>query len=381
MKYFLIVGEASGDLHAAALMRQLRAGDAEADFRFYGGDQMKAVGGTCLCHYKDLAYMGIWPVLRHLPTILKGMRRCCRAIEDYRPDAVVLVDYPGFNLKVARYVHERGICPVYYYISPKIWAWKEYRIKQLRAYVDRLYSILPFEPDYFRSLDYDATYVGNPTVDEVSAFRAAHPDGESERNYLALLPGSRRQEVKKNLERMLRAVNQMPAADALRLAIAQAPALPRTLYDDIIRRSGIDPERVEVVANQTYPLLAKSYAALVTSGTATLETCLFRVPQVVAYFASFGILIRMAKKIILKVKFISLVNLVAGREVVRELIADEMNVGNLRAALTPLLGDTPERREMLAGYDDVIARLGPAGAPQRAAADILARLKEKQTNA
>ena len=251
MRYFLIAGEASGDLHASHLMQALKAEDADAEFRFYGGDLMAAVGGELLCHYKSLAYMGIVPVMLHLRTILRGMRRCKEQIAEWKPDVVILVDYPGFNLSIAKYVHETRICPVFYYISPKIWAWKEGRIRNIRRDVDALFSILPFEVEYFeKKHHYPITYVGNPTVDEVVAYEEVNTPPVERDKTIALLPGSRRQELKDNLRRMLLAALPL-AEEGWRLKIAVAPAMPKSVYDEIIRKSGI--ERGNGVFSQSIP--------------------------------------------------------------------------------------------------------------------------------
>lgn len=379
MKYFLIAGEASGDLHAAHLMQALRATDAEAQFRYYGGDQMAAVGGELLCHYCHLAYMGFIPVLLHLRTILRGMADCRRHIAEWQPDAVILVDYPGFNLKMARFVREHAICPVFYYISPKIWAWKEGRIKSIRRDVTHLYSILPFEVDFFeKKHHYPITYVGNPTVDEVAAYRASHPQTTASAQsapVIALLPGSRRQEIKDNLSRMLRAARPS-LSEGYRLAIAAAPNIPLDFYDALIAQSGVDRRQVELVENRTYALLSSATAALVTSGTATLETALFRVPQVVCYYTACGRFVSFLRRLLLKVPYVSLVNLVCDREVVTELVADGMTVENVRTQLQRILPGGERREAQLRDYDDMAARLGEPGAPRRAAADIVARLKK-----
>lgn len=375
MKYFLIAGEASGDLHASRLMYALREADPQAEFRFYGGEAMQAVGGKLLCHYRTLAYMGFVAVAAHLPTILRGLVRCRRAIETWRPDAVILVDYPGFNLKVAKYVRRRSICPVYYYISPKIWAWKERRIRQIRRDVTRLYSILPFEVDFFEGKHhYAIDYVGNPTVDEVADYTKHHGRPQPDGRTIALLPGSRLQEIGDNLSRMLLAAAPM-AAGGYRLAIAAAPAVPRAFYDRLIARSGMAAADVDVVEGQTYALLSKATAALVTSGTATLETALFGVPQVVCYYVSFGRVVSLLRRLLLKVPYVSLVNLVAGREVVPELIADGMTAGRVREALESILPGGACRDRQLTGYAEMAARLGEPGAPQRAAAGMLERLR------
>lgn len=377
MKYFLIAGEASGDLHAAHLMQAILREDSGAEFRFFGGDRMQDVGGRLICHYRELAYMGFVQVALHLPAILRGLRRCKSELEAWHPDALILVDYPGFNLKIARYVRRRGLCPVYYYIAPKIWAWKEHRIKAIRRDVDRLFSILPFEVDFFEGKHrYPISYVGNPSVDEVHAYRTAHsaaaaPDGLP---VIALLPGSRRQEIADNLSRMLRAAAPV---DGYRLVIAQAPAVPADFYDGLIRRSGVSAARVELVRGRTFELLQHAVAALVTSGTATLETALFGVPQVVCYYMRCGRIVSLLRPYFLKVPFISLVNLIAGREVVSELVADGMTPDNVRAHLLRILPGAPGRQTMLEGYAEMCARLGQPGAPCRAAAEIVRRLREK----
>lgn len=378
MKYFLIAGEASGDLHAANLMRALRREDGEAEFRFYGGDLMQAVGGELLCHYRHLAYMGVVPVLLHLPAILRGMSACKRHIREWRPDVVILVDYPGFNLKIARYVREAGICPVYYYISPKIWAWKEHRIRQIRRDVDRLFSILPFEVDFFEKKHrYPISYVGNPTVDEVDAYVRAHgrpaPDGRT----IALLPGSRSQELKDNLSRMLQVAGPL-TAEGYRLVVAMAPAQPRAFYERIIARSGVESSRVELVEGRTYEVLSRAGAALVTSGTATLETALFRVPQVVCYYIAGGWLVSFLRRRLLKVPFISLVNLVAGREVVPELVGPDMRPEVLAPCLRSILPGGGRRDDMLRGYEEMAEKLGEPGAPVHAAREMVARLRGRR---
>lgn len=371
MKIFLIAGETSGDLHAAHLMRAIKQLQPNVEFRFYGGDEMQAVGGTLLCHYRKLAYMGFVQVALHLRTILRGMAQCKREIAEWKPDALILVDYPGFNLKMARFAKENAICPVFYYISPKIWAWKEHRIHAIRRDVDRLFSILPFEVDFFEGKHhYPISYVGNPSVDEVSAFIAAQGAPKSDGQTIALLPGSRRQEIVDNLSRMLQAA--LPFATNYKLVIAKAPAIELDFYERIIQASGIDASRVQMVSGQTYALLSHATAALVTSGTATLETALFRVPQVVCYYIRCGWFVSRVRPYFLKVPFISLVNLIAGREVVPELVADGMCVKNVRAHLAQLLpADAPARLAQLKGYEEMAKRLGKPGAPERAADEMV----------
>ena len=381
MKYYLIVGEASGDLHASNLMKALKEQDAEAEFRFFGGDLMSAVGGTRVKHYKELAYMGFIPVLLHLRTIFRNMDMCKKDIVAWHPDVVILVDYPGFNLKIAEYVKKHTDIPVYYYISPKIWAWKEYRIKNIKRDVDELFSILPFEVDFFKGHQYPIHYVGNPCVDAVDAFRQANDesfeafvkDNELEgKPVIALLAGSRKQEIKDNLPDMLEAAK--PFVDEYQLVLAGAPSIDPAYYQQYI---GSDVP-VKIIFGQTYRLLQQARAALVTSGTATLETALFRVPQVVCYYTPIGKVISFLRRHILKVKYISLVNLVANKEVVRELVADTMTVAHVRAELNALLNDATYRAKMLQEYDRMIKILGPAGASRQAASKMIELLSVRK---
>lgn len=370
MKYYIIAGEASGDLHASKLMEALRREDAEASFRFFGGDLMAAVGGTRVRHYRELAYMGFVPVLLHLPTILANMRSCKRDIAGWGPDAVILVDYPGFNLGIAKYVRTELGLPVYYYISPKIWAWKEYRIKNIKRDVTEMFCILPFETDFYEGRHhYPVHYVGNPTADEVASFKAAY-DGcfaDYGRPVIALLAGSRRQEIKDNLPAMIEAVKAFPAYQPV---LAGAPGIEPAYYEPFVADTS-----VEVVRGMTYPLLAHASAALVTSGTATLETALFGVPQVVCYETPIPKVISFLRRHILKVRYISLVNLIAGCEVVPELVADTFSVGNIRAELGKILPGGSGRQAMLDGYAEVGRRLGKAGAPDNAARIMVGLLK------
>lgn len=383
MKYYLIVGEASGDLHASNLMRALKERDSQADFRFFGGDLMKAVGGTLVKHYRDLAYMGFIPVLLHLRTIFRNMDFCKKDIVDWQPDVVILVDYPGFNLKIAEFVKKHTDIPIYYYISPKIWAWKEYRIKNIKRDVDELFSILPFEVDFFKGHQYPIHYVGNPCVDAVDAFQKTNQETWSEfikenelgdKPVIALLAGSRKQEIKDNLPDMLEAAK--PFVDKYQLVLAGAPGIEPSYYQQYI---GTEVP-VKIVFGQTYRLLSQAKVALVTSGTATLETALFRVPQVVCYYIAMGKVVSFLRRHILKVKYISLVNLVANKEVVRELVADTMTVANVRSELDALLNDANYRDTMLDEYDRMIKILGPAGASHQAASkmiELLSVRKEK----
>ena len=381
MKYYLIVGEASGDLHASNLMRALKELDAEASFRFFGGDLMSEVGGTRVKHYKELAYMGFIPVLLHLRTIFKNMDLCKKDIVDWNPDVVILVDYPGFNLKIAEYIKKHTDIPIYYYISPKIWAWKEYRIKNIKRDVDELFSILPFEVDFFKGHHYPIHYVGNPCVDAVDAYQKNHAEsfGEfvasnslSDKPIIALLAGSRKQEIKDNLPMMLEAA--LPFVDKYQLVLAGAPGIDPAYYQLYVGST----VPVKIIFGQTYRLLQQAKAALVTSGTATLETALFRVPQTVCYYTPVGKLISFLRRRILKVKYISLVNLVANKEVVRELVADTMTVANVRSELNALLKDETYRGQMLKEYDRMIKILGPAGASHQAASKMIELLSVKK---
>lgn len=378
MKYYLIVGEASGDLHASNLMKAIKSTDADAQFRFFGGDLMSAVGGERVKHYRELAYMGFVPVLMHLRTIFSNMSLCKRDILSWNPDALILVDYPGFNLSIAEYIHKNSKIPVYYYISPKIWAWKEYRIKNIKCYVDELFSILPFEIDFFeKKHGYSINYVGNPCVDAVDTYLKGNPAGREEflsangipdKPVVALLAGSRKQEIVANLPMMLDAMKDFPGYQPV---IAGAPGIDRDFYAPYLGAGAC------IVFGQTYDILNHAHAALVTSGTATLETALFNVPQVVCYATPMARLYSWLKKRFLKVKYVSLVNLIAGREVVRELVAADMCVRNIKSELGCLLpSDGKERAAMLNEYSRMMDILGEPGASERAARKICSLLKD-----
>lgn len=381
MKYYLIAGEASGDLHASHLIHALKEHDQHADFRFFGGDLMAAEGGTRVKHYRELAYMGIIPVLLHLPTILRNMRMCKQDILQWQPDVVILVDYPGFNLKIAKFVKKETKIPVYYYIAPKIWAWKEYRIKNIKRDVDELFSILPFEVDFFeKKHHYPIHYVGNPTAQEVREFidNSENSDNSDyleypEKPIIALLAGSRQQEIKDNLPAMIEATGHLTSQ--YDIILAGAPGIERSYYEKFIQGTS-----VKLMENQTFVLLSKATAALVTSGTATLETALFRVPQIVCYETPIPTVIAFLRKLILKVKYISLVNLIADKEVVPELVADTFSVENIRTHLEKILPEGSQRQAMLEGYDEVIRRLGDSRAPDVAAQQIYELLNNNQNN-
>jgi lipid-A-disaccharide synthase len=384
MKYYLIVGEASGDLHAGRLMEYIKKYDNEAEFRFFGGDLMEAVGGHRVKHYKEMAYMGFIPVLLHLRTIFRNMALCRRDIVEWAPDVVILVDYPGFNLKIAKYLRAHTDIPVYYYISPKIWAWKEWRIKSIRRDINELFSILPFEVPFFEDKHhFPIHYVGNPTAEEVSAFLNGYHETcaafcarhglDPHKRIIALLAGSRRQEIKDNLPAMIEAARTYcgPQAD-YQMVVAGAPSIDDEYYQQFLSQGD-----VVKVDNETYPLLAHATVALVTSGTATLETALFNVPQVVCYKTPVPRLIRFAFNHIIRCKYISLVNLIADSEVVQELLADRFSVAAIRKEMGKLMPECPDRDTMLRGYARVQNLLGHDVAPVNAARIMTQLLRER----
>lgn len=370
MKYYLIVGEASGDLHASRLMRSLKKVDEFAEFRFFGGDLMAAEGGTRVKHYKELAYMGFVPVLLHLRTIFSNMKMCKEDIVKWKPDVVILVDYPGFNLNIAKFLKKKTNIPAYYYISPKIWAWKEWRIRSIRRDIAEMFSILPFEvPFYEKKHHYPIHYVGNPTAQEVNEFRAGYQQSfeefctenqlDTHRPILALLAGSRLQEIKDNLPAMIEVAERF---EDFQMVLAGAPSIEDKYYEQFVKGTP-----VRMVRNKTYQLLSHSTAALVTSGTATLETALFNVPQVVCYETPLPRLVRFAFDHIMSCKHISLVNLIADKEVVQEMFADRFKVDAIADQLYQLLPGLEGRKRMLAEYQVVRERLGNLMAPDEAA--------------
>lgn len=379
MKYYLIVGEASGDLHASRLMRSLKKYDELAEFRFFGGDLMAAEGGTRVKHYKELAYMGFVPVLLHLGTIFSNMKRCKEDIVAWKPDVVILVDYPGFNLNIAKFLKKNTLIPVYYYISPKIWAWKEWRVKSIKRDVSEMFSILPFEvPFYEQKHKYPIHYVGNPTAQEVAEFRAGYHQTheefcrennlDSRKPIIALLAGSRLQEIKDNLPAMIEVAERF---EDYQMVLAGAPSIEDEYYDKFLEGTP-----VRVVKNKTYQLLSHTTAALVTSGTATLETALFNVPQVVCYETPLPKLIRFAFNHVLKVDYISLVNLVANKEVVPEMFADKFTIDGIANELFKILPGQPARERMLAEYQEVVRVLGSKVAPDEAASIMVDLLRK-----
>ncbi|WP_314809671.1 lipid-A-disaccharide synthase [Capnocytophaga granulosa] len=375
MKYYLIAGEASGDLHGANLMRALAEIDPQAQFRFWGGDRMEAVGGKLIKHYRDLAFMGFWEVVTNLRTILRNIDLCKGDITAYQPDALIFIDYPGFNMRIAKWAKQQGI-PTHYYISPQIWAWKENRIKAIRRDVDAMYVILPFEKDFYEGKhQYPVHFVGHPLLDAIAARREVsmevfkRENGLDERPIIALLPGSRKQEIAKMLSVMLSVVGSY---HPYQFVIAGAPSLGYDFYRQFIRE-----ENVHFVSGKTYDLLSHAHAALVTSGTATLETALFRVPEVVCYRGNW-ISYQIAKRVI-SLKYISLVNLIMDAPVVTELIQGEFNTRNLKVELDKLL-DPAYRDKLQRDYQALRERLGNEGASRRTAQAIYNSLQDKRHN-
>jgi len=373
MKYYLIAGEASGDLHGANLMRALQQIDPKAEFRFWGGDRMEAVGGKLIKHYRDLAFMGFWEVVMNLRTILRNIDFCKRDITDFQPDALIFIDYPGFNMRIAKWAKQRGI-PTHYYISPQIWAWKENRIKAIKRDVDAMYVILPFEKDFYEGKHgYPVHFVGHPLLDAIPARKEVsmevfkRENGLDERPIIALLPGSRKQEIAQMLSVMLSVVGSY---HQYQFVIAGAPSLGYDFYKQFIKE-----ENVHFVSGKTYDLLAHSYAALVTSGTATLETALLNVPEVVCYRGNW-ISYQIAKRVI-SLKYISLVNLIMDAPVVTELIQGALNTRNLKAELNKLL-NADYREKLLKDYEALREKLGNEGASERTAQAIYDSLQDKR---
>lgn len=374
MKFYIIAGEASGDLHASNLVAEIKKKDKKAEFRGFGGDLMKAQGVELVKHYRTMAYMGFVEVAVNLRKILGNIAQCKKDILEYQPDVVILVDYPGFNLRIADFAHKKGF-KVYYYISPQVWAWKRRRVQKIKKSVDKMLVILPFEEEFYKRYGVDVTFVGNPLLDELakvgtgnrSIFLRRNSLGER-REIIAMLPGSRRQEVKRTLPVMLKAASHFPD---YQFVIAGVSSLDKSLYKDIMGNSD-----VFFVENQTYDLLLNSSAALVTSGTATLETALLSVPEVVCYKAT-NFSYRLAKWMI-KVKFISLVNLIMDREVVKELIQGDLNEDNLVKELDQLLHNGKRQRQLLEDYEELKDKLGNVGASEKAAEVIVESLKTKK---
>jgi lipid-A-disaccharide synthase len=365
MKYYIIAGEASGDLHGSNLMKALKEKDPAPEFRFWGGDMMAAQGGTLVKHYRDLAFMGFLEVAMNLRTILNNIKFCKEDIKNNRPDVLILVDYPGFNLRIAKFAKQLGI-KVVYYISPQLWAWKEGRVEIIKKYVDEMMVILPFEEDFYKKHGVHSHFVGHPLLDAISTLKDIESDyfkadnGLNEKEIIALLPGSRKQEVEKMLEIML---SVRPYFKEYQFVIAGAPSLPKDFYEKYV------DDNVHFVSNKTYDLLRCSKATLVTSGTATLETALLNVPEVVCYRGS-KISYAIAKRLVKNIKYISLVNLIMDREVVKELIQNELNTNNLVEELKNIL-ETEKRFEVFKDYELLREKLGGKGASGNAANVIL----------
>lgn len=371
MKYYLVAGEASGDLHGANLMKAIKAEDESASFRYYGGDKMQAEGGELRKHYAEMAFMGFTEVLLNLRTIFRNLKACKEDILAAHPDVLILIDFPGFNLKIAEFAKEQGI-KVCYYISPKVWAWNQKRVLKIKRIVDKLFCILPFEVDFYKSWGMEVDYVGNPLLDEIAQFV---PDPEFRTRYkldkdiIALLPGSRKQEIERLLPDMLSVTAAFPGQQ---FVVAAAPSFEEAYY-----RQFIHSTNVTLVFAQTYQLLQVAKAAVVASGTATLETALFHVPQVVVYRGG-AISVAIARMLV-KIKFISLVNLIMDRKVVTELIQEDCNASQITAELKNLL-EGEGRKKMLADYAELSGKMGSAGASERTAKLIINFLKGFKSN-
>lgn len=374
MKYFIIAGEPSGDLHGSNLIRGIISADPQAQIFCWGGELMQSAGGTLLMHYRKLAFMGFVAIFLNIRTIAKNMAVCKKQISEHNPDVVILIDYPGFNLRIAKFVKSLGI-KVFYYISPKIWAWKESRIEKIKSYVDRMYIIFPFEVDFYRKHNVEVDYYGNPLVDEIERKKLAFASQTDlrksldidDRPVIALLAGSRSHEVKHVLPEMVKVVKYFPE---YQFVLAGVRNLPESIYRKIIGNSPI-----KLVSDKTYDILYLADAALVTSGTATLETALIGAPQVVCYKADFfSILIAW---MVVKVKYFSLVNLIMGYEVVKELIQYDLKENNLLKELKSIIHGGDRREKILKEYELLKKKLGPAGASVRIASDMVNSLKNR----
>jgi lipid-A-disaccharide synthase len=364
-RLYIIAGEASGDLHGSNVMKEIYAAAPTTEIRFWGGDKMQAVGGTLAMHIRALAFMGFVEVVLNLPTILRNLRFCKKDILDFKPDALLLIDYPGFNMRIAAWAKKNGI-KVYYYISPTVWAWKENRVEKIRRDVFQLFVILPFEKPFYAKHQYEVSYVGHPLLDEIEHYQSEKQgeltiDRSENRPIVAVLPGSRLQELKTKLPVMLSLVNQFPE---YHFVIAGAPNMDESVYRDLI-----GDQKVAVVYGQTYLLLQNAEAAVVTSGTATLETALFQVPQVVCYIGN-PISYQIAKRLV-NIQFISLVNLILNRELVTELIQKECNKENLALEFKKIISGGSSRETILEGYREIIQLLGQGGASKKVAQSLL----------
>lgn len=364
MRYYIIAGEASGDLHGSNLIKALHMHDAHADIRCWGGDKMEAAGVVLVKHYRDLAFMGFVEVIKHLGTILNNIKFCKQDILDYKPDVLILIDYPGFNLRIAEWAKKQGI-KVCYYISPQVWAWKEGRVEQIKKSVDKMLVILPFEKEFYKKHHYEVTYVGHPLTEVVDEELKKTFTPISDNKMIALLPGSRSQEIRKKLPVMLSVIQHFPE---YKFVIAQAPGQSSDLYKEMI-----GSQNVTLVQEQTYNLLQQASAALVTSGTATLETALFGVPQVVCYKGN-PVSYWLAKKLI-KVKYISLVNLILNKPAVTELIQNDLNETRLKKELNDLLNNTERKEALQSDYTRLWEILGGGKASEKAATEIINMLQ------
>jgi lipid-A-disaccharide synthase len=374
MRYYIIAGEASGDLHGSNLMKELKVADAEADFRFFGGDLMQNIGGTLVKHYREMAFMGILNVLRNIKTIKCNMEFCKKDLLDYKPDVLILIDYPGFNLRIAEFAKKHKL-KVYYYISPKLWAWKEYRVKKIRAFVDEMFTIFPFETEFYKKHGVDVNYVGNPLMDSISEFRKKAKSNADflaeydldERPILALLAGSRKQEINYILPVMKQAVADKKD---YQVVLAGVTAVDEDLYANILHDSNI-----KVIYNATYDLLNNAHTAMVASGTAVLETALFDVPQVALYKLEGGIVIHILKKIVLKIKWVTLPNIILGKEAVKELIQNDMKVKKVSAELNNLISCISCRKIILKNYAELHELMGEPGCSKRCAEKMVELLR------
>jgi lipid-A-disaccharide synthase len=357
----MIAGEASGDLHGSNLIKEIQKLDANADIRCWGGDKMKAAGATLVKHYKNLAFMGFAEIARNLPTILKNFTFCKSDISAFKPGIIIFIDYPGFNLRMAKWAKENNYKTVFY-ISPQVWAWKESRVKNIKRDIDKMIVILPFEKDFFQKWNYEVEYVGHPLVEEIENFKKDHPEIQRTENIIALLPGSRKQEITTKLPLMLEATKNFRDYD---FVVAKAPSMEDEFYQQFIK----DHPNVTSISNETYSLLMKSVAALVTSGTATLETALFNVPEIVCYKAS-NISYQIAKRLI-KLKFISLVNLIMKKEVVKELIQHDLTAENITVELKKILFDKDKKEKIKEDYLQLKNILSQKGNASKNAAEII----------
>ena len=376
MKYYLIAGEASGDLHGSNLMKELNLKDNEAQFRFFGGDLMQAVCDELVVHYREMAFMGFVNVLLNIKTIKKNMEFCKKDLHEFQPDVLILIDYPGFNLRIAEFAKQNNI-KVFYYIAPKVWAWKEYRVKKIKAFVDELFTILPFETQFFKKHGIEVNYVGNPLLDSIENFKKSAKTKEDflsennldERPVVAFLAGSRSQEIRNTLPVMVKASDDYPA---FQFVVAGVSTVDKKIYEKILVES-----KIKVIYNQTYDLLNNSFVALVASGTASLETALFNVPQTVVYRVEGGWLVHLVMKNLLKIKWASLPNLILNKEAIREYIQVNMTISNVKYELEKLLFDEAYRKKIFEDYNRLNGLMGESGSSKRAAEKMVGLLRDK----